>query len=449
MPILQSGAKSGIRPEIIVYGVLCVLVFLTGIGMTQRAFYNAALMSVGEIAFVLFYVALIGSPLTFSRLVLENKAISGLLILFGVSVTVSLYLSPYNLSEEPLGKARYLQTLMHVVTFVVIRDMFLRFDLQRRWLLLSISLACLTVALGFAVMWWFADSLTERDVGFWFWQAPEDWLALPPDERTLEGLWFWNPPFNSHIRHTGYQVAAGLSLLAPFLLTGFKAGRSYWGPFLILLVLCTFIFWMGGRGSVLGVYLAFALLAIALWLSKVPSRQMWLGVGLATLVGLFLSELLAIADWNGILDLVARTATSADINELSTGRSRLWATAWESLQGHLAFGLGPQGYFFMPNRIMGVQPHAVVVQFVVEWGLIGTALAGALLLFGFLRGLFTYVVHRDGPPDIAALSAGTLVTALTVHALFDGTYYHPQPSLYLAIGLAIWTLPKQRKSAKN
>ena len=55
----------------------------------------------------------------------------------------------------------------------------------------------------------------------------------------------------------------------------------------------------------------------------------------------------------------------------------------------------------------------------------------------------THIVHAGRDLDIAALSAGTMIVALTIHGLVDGTYYHPQPSFYLALGFAIWTLPRR------
>ncbi len=86
------------------------------------------------------------------------------------------------------------------------------------------------------------------------------------------------------------------------------------------------------------------------------------------------------------------------------------------------------------------------MQFLVEWGAIGALLFLGLLLYGFYAGFLEHVVRARGALDVAALSAGTIIVVLTVHGLVDGTYYHPQPSLYLALGFAIWTLPRRSEA---
>ena len=165
--------------------------------------------------------------------------------------------------------------------------------------------------------------------------------------------------------------------------------------------------------------------------------------------GLVLSEWLAVFDWNGVVDVAARTAEAVaaeDLNQLATGRITMWRSSWESVREHLIFGLGPNGYILMPNRVFGVQPHSFLVQFLVEWGLAGSLLFVGLLLYGFWRGFLEHVVRARGAFDVASLSAGTVIVVLTLHGLVDGTYYHPQPSLYLALAFAIWTLPRRSEA---
>ena len=125
------------------------------------------------------------------------------------------------------------------------------------------------------------------------------------------------------------------------------------------------------------------------------------------------------------------------------GRLVVWLEAWESVRDHLAFGLGPQGYLFMPNRSFGVQPHSALVQFVVEWGLVGAVLFLGLLAYGFCFGVIAHIAKAQEGLDPAALSAGSIIVALSILGLVDGTFYHPQPSLYLAIAFAVWTLPRR------
>lgn len=89
----------------------------------------------------------------------------------------------------------------------------------------------------------------------------------------------------------------------------------------------------------------------------------------------------------------------------------------------------------------GVQPHNVFMQFLVEWGVVGTGLFLYLLIRTFIKGFKLQVLNNPGTYNIFTISAGAVILSLSAHALVDGTYYHPQPSVYLAIAFAIWIVP--------
>ncbi len=407
-----------------VFGVLCALVFAAGLSATGTVLWNATVISLYEIVFVLVYVHLLrhlprpaGSGRT-TRILLAAIA------LWMAFVTLSFVASPYDVAATVPGRLRYLQTISHVVFFVAVRDFLCRVRLPVAWLLMVIPASCFVVALMAAYLL----------------------IGVDGHDPAVSERWFNDPPFNSHIRHSGYQFAAGVGALTAFFISGNRASPARAALLLVLIVLCTFLLWMGGRASILSVLAAFALLATAVRAKGVASRGLWLAFTLSMAAGLVLSEWLAVFDWNGVVDLATRTAEAVaaeDLNQLGTGRIDIWRASWESVREHLIFGLGPNGYWFMPNRVFGVQPHSFLVQFLVEWGLAGSLLFLGLLLYGFWRGFLEHVVRARGELDVASLSAGTIIVALTVHGLVDGTYYHPQPSLYLALAFAIWTLPRR------
>ena len=410
-----------------VFGVLCALVFAAGLSTTGTVLWNATVISLYELIFVLVYVALLrhlprtaGSGRT-TRILLVAIA------LWMVCITISFVASPYDVAATVPGRLRYLQTISHVVFFGAVRDFLCRVRLPVTWLLMVIP------ASGFAVALMAAYLLIGADG-----QNP-----------AVSERWFNDPPFNSHIRHSGYQIAAGVGALTAFFVSGSRASPARVALLLVLIVLCAFLLWMGGRASILSVLTAFALLAAAVRIKGVAGGGLWLAFTLSMAAGLVLSEWLAVFDWNGVVDLATRTAEAVaaeDLNQLGTGRIDIWRTSWESVREHLIFGLGPNGYWFMPNRVFGVQPHSFLVQFLVEWGLAGGLLFLGLLLYGFWRGFLEHVVRARGELDVASLSAGTVIVVLTVHGLVDGTYYHPQPSLYLALAFAIWTLPRRSEA---
>jgi O-antigen ligase len=88
-----------------------------------------------------------------------------------------------------------------------------------------------------------------------------------------------------------------------------------------------------------------------------------------------------------------------------------------------------------------VQPHSALLQFLLEWGIVGTLLFSFVLLKGFIYGLRLHIMNKSLSATPYSIGAGSVIIALSIHGLFDGTYYHPQPSIFLAIAFAIWVSP--------
>ena len=408
-----------------ILAALCILVFAAGLSTLWSPLLNATVISGYEIVFVLVYVILSRlSPGTAAGPKTNPIVVIAVAAWFG-SVTFSLVASPYDMLGEGPGLLRYEQTAAHLAFFVAVREFFGRYRVSVHWALLAIPASCLAVVVLAAYLLLGLDQF-DTDAGI---------------------RWFHDPPFNAHIRHTGYQVTAGAAVLIAFFAAGHRVPVARAPLWLALTILLAFLFWLGGRGSALSVLAAFILLAIVLRIMGEKSRGLWLACASSAALGLIFSDSLAVFDWNGVIDRIAAQsagpAGGQDLNQFGSGRVDLWRTSWESVRDHLPFGLGPNGYWFMPNRIYGVQPHSFLVQFILEWGLVGGLLFLGLLLYGFWRGFLAHVVGARGALDISSLSAGTAIVALTVHGLVDGTYYHPQPSLYLALAFAIWTLPRR------
>ena len=424
-PLPRDTNRTPGSAEYLMFGFLCTLVFAAGLSATGAILLNAMVISLYEFAFVLFYVVLSRRLPGVAGGQQTNKILLIAVALWIACITLSFVASPYDVSASLVGRLRYLQTVMHVMFFFAVRDFLCRARVPIAWPLLAIPASCLVVALLAAYLLIGVDG-----------QDPE--ISLQ---------WFSDPPINAHIRHSGYQVTAGIGAVMVLFISATRISFAKVALLLLVLtVLCTFLIWMGGRASIASVLAAFVLLAVTARVKGVASRGLWLAFSLSMAAGLVLAEWLAVFDWNGVVSLATRTAeavSAADLNQLGTGRIEIWRSSWESVREHLIFGLGPSGYRFMPNHVFGVQPHSFLVQFLVEWGLAGGLLFLGLLAYGFWRGVSDHVFRARGELDIASLSAGTIIVALTVHGLVDGTYFHPQPSLYLALAFAIWTLPRR------
>jgi len=406
------------RRRDICFWSLCASVFLTGV-------FNGTFQVLAfEWIFIYIYIVLLRPLPSIMATIRQNQAVFGLAVLWGASVTVSLLTSPLHLSNEPAAVIRYVQTLSHVVFFLFVRNFIGQHPISLRWPLLAIPLSVVVVSAVMSFLL-YGEDLTSADTA---------------------NRWFGNHPLNAHMRHTGYLITAGIGIMIGFCLSGHERAANRSAVLLLLIVLFTFLFWTGGRGAVLSVVFAFAATGLVVWIKGGSVRFLGIAFIVSLFAGLVLSELLAVFPWNGVLQMVFRSIQSQDLGQLSTGRIDIWRSAWDSVKDHLVFGLGPHGYYFMPNRIFGVQPHSVVLQFLVEWGGVGALLFTTLLAIGFYRGLREHVLDVKINMNPTRIAAGALILALAVHGLYDGTFFHPQPSLYLAFCFAVWSSPRQRVS---
>ena len=295
--------------------------FAAGLSTFWSPNLNATIISGYEIVFVLVYVIL-------SRLSPGTAAApkTNLIVLVAVaawfgSVTISLLASPYDMVREGPGLLRYEQTAAHVAFFVIVREFFGRYRVPVHWALLAIPASCLAVVVSAAYLLLDLDQF-DADVG---------------------SRWFHDPPFNTHIRHTGYQVTAGAAALIAFFAAEKRVPLGRAPLWLALTVLLAFLFWMGGRGATISVLAAFIVLAIALRTLGANNRGLWLAFASSTALGLIFSDSFAVFDWNGVIDRVAAQTSEAsgaqDLNQFGSGRIDLWRRGTNSLAAERDFCL--------------------------------------------------------------------------------------------------------------
>ncbi|HIL96929.1 MAG TPA: O-antigen ligase domain-containing protein, partial [Pseudomonadales bacterium] len=253
--------------------------------------------------------------------------------------------------------------------------------------------------------------------------------------------WYSSPVFNMHIRHTGYQITAASAALLIFL----HARSGYSNHYLLVsLVLWTFLFWCGGRAAAASLMATGLLVGLFLYSKQLPLRHYLVSlIGLALISFLF-SEWLSVFHWNGLMRGVERSLEVAGFDSVSSGRLKVWLTTIEYIVRYPLFGLGPEGYVFMPGRVYGVHPHNIFLQFLIEWGLIGTILFLTILARAFFAGFMSHVWGGKTSPatlSFGSVAGGCIIVALGIHILTDGTFYHPYPTACLAIAFAIWTIP--------
>lgn len=423
----KMGVKEGSRAQCL-FVLLCLVAFLSAITTGHNVFKNAWLIFWYEALFVGGYFLLFkaGELLSERRLFPQRKTAGfWLLVAWFVSVTLSLLNSPYGLMTEWFAVSRYFQTLFHVVFFLCLLDFLPRYRGSLSPLMLSISISVFVLAFIF--------------IGAW--------MMLDPSQEMGRYFWFRQPPQNAHIRITGFIITVASVIFAPYFFYKEDSRGKLASLVFVSSVVSGFLFWSGGRGAMLSVWITYFSIFLVLVIKKQPVKKVLLVILVLSIGGVFLAELFKVFSWNGVFQATARSVDAGgDIYKLSTGRPKLWGWVLESLNatGSYAFGLGSQGYCYMPNRTFAFQPHNLIFQFLAEWGIVGSIIFLLMLMSGFVRGFKTHVILATGRISAPAMAAGALVFALGVHSLVDGIFYHAQSSFYMAIAFAVWMVPQKK-----
>lgn len=274
-----------------------------------------------------------------------------------------------------------------------------------------------------------------------------------------EYVWFHHTPFGHHIRDTSNiaEIAAVAATVFLLYLVELRS-RSAVITTLLLVSSWTFVAWSGGRAGITAIIItAIGIVALARIYSHVPWRNILLA-GLLVLLSFTLSAALSTFSWNGLQRTTATIEKTTEQiesvesqealtevgNRFSSGRVHIWITSIESLKESPWFGLGPNGYLLVPDQLKADNPHNLVIQFYVEWGIIG----GSLLLI-LLCYLLHYVVMRTPETfrtrDISGIACIAAITTLTLNGLLTGTYFMLQPLFLLVTAFAGFPLLKHKE----
>ncbi|NRB42703.1 MAG: O-antigen ligase family protein, partial [Pseudomonadales bacterium] len=147
-----------------------------------------------------------------------------------------------------------------------------------------------------------------------------------------------------------------------------------------------------------------------------------------------------------VVDNDVEGVSTIDLNRFSTGRTNIWKAALSAADESPWLGLGPNGYLFIDDRPYGIQPHNLIVQFYVEWGVVGGGMFILLLLFSVYFGGRILLYKSMGEIPVVYHAAALIILVLSLLGLLDGTYFHSQPVFYLTIAFAIF--PYNLKSCR-
>lgn len=254
--------------------------------------------------------------------------------------------------------------------------------------------------------------------------------------------WAMQLPHFNHIRHFGHYILTALIFTAYPLLDGkttlIKICVSCFG----MLFCWAFLFWSGGRGVLLS---ALASFIIIIWILNKQQQRLVTVLFIATaIVGAWLSTHYEVSSGGmGLFHSAERTATSPNIDRLSSGRITIWTRVFQDLRHNVWFGAGPDGYIYISSHYNSTisHPHNMIIQSYVEWGIVGCAVF-IILLFQLIRKIYANIqTEQNQKYKGARIVALWLILAYTIHGMTSGTYYFALPLMLLACSFAIGLLP--------
>lgn len=129
-------------------------------------------------------------------------------------------------------------------------------------------------------------------------------------------------------------------------------------------------------------------------------------------------------------DRIIDRTFSGDANDYASGRLVIWKETWAAILDSPFLGHG-EGQF--RSQIVSAgnglnHPHNALLQFLYQWGLIGTS-ALALMLAATVRDL-----HRAARSDVWLASIG-VVAGLLAMAMLEGSLYHTYPVMIVVLCL--------------
>jgi O-antigen ligase len=229
-----------------------------------------------------------------------------------------------------------------------------------------------------------------------------------------------------NIRHAGFYAVVGAAVAFGLAATEPRSSR-YWLAVAGATLCCAELCWSGSRAPLLAL-LASSVVSAAL-IPALRTLRLPLALIIAYAGGAALSLLhtppLGIY---GLLRML-HSGGEASANAVTSGRVDLWGGSFRALLDRPLFGHGEAQFITVVRESQGIfyHPHNALLQAVVQWGGVGTALfvvLAAILWWRLLMG-----VRRAG---VRAAPAFIAVNVFIVYAMFDGVLFFVYPMMIVA-----------------
>ena len=247
--------------------------------------------------------------------------------------------------------------------------------------------------------------------------------------------------FFSTIRSPGYVLTSLISLFIGFVLIKNSKNLNF-TDIAVLSTLISLVYFFGGRGNLISIIIACIISIIYQRIIK-ENINILISTYLTSFVlGLIILEIFKFL-YSLNSDITVQSHTLLRSNFLD--RIEVWVASLNLLKENVFFGQGPNILILLQanglleignwskNNMMVSHPHNFLIQFLIEWGLIGTLLILFLMTKNMLKGIIILIKKQNKYLIIPVLN----VAGLTAHGMVDGTYIHPVTVTFLLISNAM------------
>jgi O-antigen ligase len=184
--------------------------------------------------------------------------------------------------------------------------------------------------------------------------------------------------------------------------------------------------WSGTRGSLLAIVGAYATATFVF--PELRRRRALQALALSALFGLLLSLIVFLPpDSRYGLQRIFLASNVGDV-DVSSGRLEMWQATLRAILSRPLFGYGEGQFGLVVAESNGLNhPHNIVLQILLQWGLVG------FICFSSLAALVAQRFLAAARTNPQTLPPVLVAAALLIMSLYEGSFYHPYPIMMIAL----------------
>lgn len=255
-------------------------------------------------------------------------------------------------------------------------------------------------------------------------------FSTPPPGRAIDTInWQFAIPGFISVRLFGACVAPWAALAAWLALTRGDCPEYRHWTFLALALSFGIVFWTATRAAIVGLGVVGL---VALWRFRLrPSVGLLARAAIALVSGAAIATLLL--PYGDPTFMFFVPADGASVDAATGGRFSLWREVWLAYQAVPWFGAGPgaTSWILPTDQFPHIQPHNLILQFLITWGLPATLAA----LYLITRAV--HAAHRIADQCREAIPYVLIADCLLVMSFFDGIFHFAQPVMIWMAAMAV------------